>query len=119
MASIKRRPDGRWRARYRDPDGKEHAQHFDRKVDGERWLDQVRGDLVRGTYIDPDGARTVFQDYAETWQASQVHRHSTAVKTDVNLRLHVLPTFGEKRLGQIRQTDVQVWVRGLQDRLAA
>ena len=28
MASIKRRPDGKWRARYRDPSGKEHAAHF-------------------------------------------------------------------------------------------
>ena len=28
MASIKKRPDGRYRARYRDPDGREHARHF-------------------------------------------------------------------------------------------
>ena len=34
MASVKRRPDGVWRARYRDLDGREHAKHFARKVDG-------------------------------------------------------------------------------------
>ena len=39
MASITKRPDGRWRARYRDETGKEIAKHFDRKVDGQRWLD--------------------------------------------------------------------------------
>ena len=38
MASIKKRPDGRWRARYRDPDGRERAKHFARKVDAERFL---------------------------------------------------------------------------------
>jgi hypothetical protein len=43
MASVKRRPDGTWRARYRDPSGREHARHFPRRVDAERWLDGVRG----------------------------------------------------------------------------
>ena len=26
-----------YRARYRDDGGKEHARHFDRKVDAQRW----------------------------------------------------------------------------------
>jgi hypothetical protein len=30
MANIAKRPDGRWRARYRDSRGKEHARHFAR-----------------------------------------------------------------------------------------
>jgi hypothetical protein len=30
MANIAKRPDGRWRARYRDPRGEEHARHFAR-----------------------------------------------------------------------------------------
>jgi hypothetical protein len=38
VASVKRRPDGIWRARYRDAAGKEHARHFGRKVDAQRWL---------------------------------------------------------------------------------
>ncbi|HEX5771793.1 MAG TPA: hypothetical protein VFY11_12580 [Nocardioidaceae bacterium] len=37
MASrnIAKRPDGMWRARYRDEAGKEHSKHFRRKKDGE------------------------------------------------------------------------------------
>ncbi|WP_237841927.1 malate:quinone oxidoreductase [Cellulosimicrobium cellulans] len=35
MASIKRRPNGMWRARYRDEADKEHAKHFARKVDAQ------------------------------------------------------------------------------------
>ncbi len=41
MASIARRADGRWRARYRDGEGREHARHFARKIDAQRWLDSV------------------------------------------------------------------------------
>src|SRR4249920_2861348 len=33
MASVTKRPNGQWRARYRDSAGKEHARHFARKVD--------------------------------------------------------------------------------------
>jgi hypothetical protein len=42
MASIAKRPDGQWRARYRGPDGSEHSKHFGRRVDAQRWLDQER-----------------------------------------------------------------------------
>ena len=36
MASISKRENGQWRARYRDDAGKEHARHFARKVDAQR-----------------------------------------------------------------------------------
>lgn len=64
MASITRRPDGKWRARYRDEAGREHARHFDRKVDGQRWLDTVTASVVRGDYIDPKLGRTTVES---TW----------------------------------------------------
>lgn len=35
MANIAKRPDGRWRARYPDASGKEHARHFIRKIDAQ------------------------------------------------------------------------------------
>ena len=54
MASVKKRPDGKYRARYRDPQGKEHAQHFDRKLDADRWLDKMKSDMLRGVWVDPD-----------------------------------------------------------------
>ncbi len=59
MASISKRPDGRWRARYRDANGKEHAKHFDRKADAQRWVDEVTASIVTGRYVDPNagGAR--------------------------------------------------------------
>jgi hypothetical protein len=52
--SIARRPNGKWRARYRDETGHEHTRHFDRKVDAQQWLDQVTATVVTGTYADPN-----------------------------------------------------------------
>jgi hypothetical protein len=36
--NIQRRPDGKWRARYRDANHREHARHFPRKRDAEQLL---------------------------------------------------------------------------------
>lgn len=49
MAHIERRGPGRWRARYRGPDGKERSRTFDRKADAERFLVTVESDKLRGS----------------------------------------------------------------------
>ena len=113
MASIKKRDNGKWRARYRDAAGKEHARHFARKVDAQRWLDEVTTSVVTGQYVDPNAGRVTFRDYAEQWRAAQVHRESTAEQLERRLRLHVYPTFGDRPLGSNLPTEVQAWVRGL------
>lgn len=45
MGSIAKRPNGMYRARYRDEWGKEHSQHFNRKLDARRWLDDAGSPL--------------------------------------------------------------------------
>ncbi len=113
MASITKRPDGRWRARYRDAEGKEHAKHFDRKVDAQRWLDEVTAAMVTGRYVDPRAARMTFREYAESWRLAQVHRPSSAAHVETMLRLHAYPAFGNRQLGSIRPGEVQAWVKRL------
>jgi Site-specific recombinase XerD len=118
MASIKKREDGKWRARYRDDAKVEHAQHFATKRDAEQWLDNVRGDLARGDYIDPNAGKRTFGDYAKSWQAAQVHRPTTAAQLESHLKRHVLPTFENRALSSIRRSEVQAWVKGRADVLA-
>ncbi|HTT91628.1 MAG TPA: hypothetical protein VMF65_18895 [Acidimicrobiales bacterium] len=49
MPSIDRRPDGTYRARWREyPGGPQKTRHFERKREAENFLDGVRGDLVHG-----------------------------------------------------------------------
>ena len=63
MASIAKRPDGQYRARYRDEAGTEHSRHFDRKIDAQQWLDQVTAAVVTGQYVDPKSGRITFADF--------------------------------------------------------
>lgn len=118
MASIKRRPDGKWRARYRDGDGREHARHFDRKVDAQRWVTGQAAAVDVGAHIDPKAGRATFAEYAEHWRAAQVHRPTTRAYVETMLRRHALPHFGARSLASVRPSQVQAWVRGLTDVLA-
>lgn len=118
MASIAKRPDGRWRARYRDDAGREHARHFPRRVDAQRWLDEVTASIVTGQYVAPGAGRITFRAYAEHWRAAQVHRPSTAEQVERHLRNHAYPAFGDRPLDAIQRSDVQAFVKRLDDRLS-
>jgi hypothetical protein len=39
----------RYRARYRDPSGRQHERRFPRKIDAQRWLDEATSALVTRT----------------------------------------------------------------------
>jgi hypothetical protein len=101
MASIQKRPNGSWRARYKDPSGKERARHFDRKSDAQRWLDEMTTGLVTGAYVDPRAGRVLLRDYAELrWLTAQVHlRPNTQDLYRMHLKNHVLPAFGGRPNG--------------------
>lgn len=113
MANIQKRPNGKWRARYRDPNGKEHSRHFDRKVDAQRWLDEVTASVITGQYVDPRSAKKPFREFAEEWRRSQPHRPSTARAVEQHLRCHAYPVWEGRTLGGIKPGDVQKWVTGL------
>ncbi|NKY08981.1 tyrosine-type recombinase/integrase [Cellulomonas hominis] len=113
MASIKKRPDGRWRARYRDEAGKEHARHFDRKVDGQRWLDEVTASVLTGTYVDPAAGRVTFASFYGEWATRQVWEATTARAMDLAAGG---VTFGTVPLARLRSSHLEAWVKAMQTR---
>ena len=117
MASIARRPDGTYRPRYRDEHGKEHARHFKRKADAQRWLDEVTAAVQTGTYVDPKRARTTVGELADVWLAGKINLKPTsrARYADV-LKTHVLPRWGNVALIRVTHGDVQAWLSELSDR---
>ena len=110
MASIQKRPNGRWRARYKDADEREHARHFARKADAELWLAQVRADQLRGTYVDPRAGNVTLKEFSDAWLAAQGHRPGTKRLYERTMRLHVLPVLGQRPIASIRRTDIQALV---------
>ena len=118
MAHVEKRGQGRWRARYRGPDGLERSRTFDRKADAERFLTGIEHSKLAGTYVDPVAGRITLGAYAEEWLATRVHRASTSARVDSDLRVHILPHLGHRSLGSIRHTEVQGWVRSRSEMLS-
>jgi integrase len=110
MASIERRPDGKWRARWREyPGGPQRSKHLARKVDAERHLVEVQHRLLSGTYVDPVKARTTVRAYWTVWSARQPWRESSRSSITSVFEQHVLPAFGARPLGSVRRGDVEAW----------
>jgi len=112
MSSIDKQPNGHYKTRYRTPDGRSRAKTFGRKADAERFLTSVDHSKLTGAYIDPRGGKVTFGEYAARWREVQVHRPSTAVLLETNLRRHVLPFLGHRPLAAIRTSEVQAWAKG-------
>lgn len=109
MASINKRPDGRWRARYRDSAGREHAHHFARKVDGQRWLDAETAKLQTGSWVDPRTARLTVGEWCATWLAGYRTRKPSTVRMAEVHCAKITAAFGSRRLDSLRPSDVKAW----------
>lgn len=115
MASIQKRPDGKWRARYRDADGREHARHFGRKVDAQRWLDEVTAAIVTGAYVDPNAGKVTLDTFYEVWAKRQIWESGTRRAMDLSV---TSCTFKDDELAKIRRSHVEAWVKAMSATLA-
>lgn len=102
-----------WRARYRDLAGKEHARHFKRKADAQRWIDSVTTAVVTGTYVDPGRAAITVAAMADGWASNPGWTASTRARNESILRRHVLPRWGSTRLSSVDHEEVQRWATDL------
>jgi integrase len=110
MASLNKRPDGVWRARYRDEGGREHAKHFRRKVDAQRWLDEVTASVVTGGYVDPNAGTITFAGFFAEWSVRQVWAPGTVAA----MRLAAsCTTFADLPMKAIRRSHIEAWVKTL------
>lgn len=115
MASIKQRPNGKWRARYRDDDGREHAQHFDRKRDAQEWLNDVSTSRRTGSWVDPRTAKTTLEAFYAAWAPRQVWAPSTRRAMDLALDGC---TFKDVPFGKLRRSHAEAWVKAMDAKLA-
>lgn len=114
MASIKRREDGQWRARYRDATGKEHAKHFERKADGERWLHTEQSKVDRGNWSDPARGKVTVGDWSQRWLTAQLQlKPSTRQRYASILAMKIEPTWGNVSLASVSYAAVTEWVTAM------
>jgi integrase len=101
----------RWRARYRDPSGRERSKSFARKADAERFLVSVEDAKLRGAYVDPAAGKIAFSEWAERWfNTTAALRHTTRRDYRKLLDQQVLPAFASYSLAGIDALAVREWL---------
>ncbi len=114
MASIEKRENGRYYARWRTPEGKSRVKVFDRKRDAEDHLTTVRNAKLVGGYIDPSRARVKVGPWAEQWLADKANlTPKSRERYEGILSAHILPRWGDLPLSQVTHSEVQAWLSGL------
>lgn len=113
MASIQKRPNGKYRARYRDAAGKEHARHFDRKRDAEQWIATEVAAVATGTWTDPRAGAITWAEWAERWMESQTWAEGTRLAAQTAV---ASVPWREAKIRSVRPTQVQGWVTAERDR---
>jgi len=110
VASIQKRDNGRWRARYRDSAGREHARHFGRKVDAQPWLDKVTAAVVTDTYVDPRAGGITFGAFFAEWAARQVWTEGSRLSAQ---QAASSVTFARVPMRDLRPSHLQGWVKAM------
>jgi integrase len=117
FGSVRRLRSGRWQARYRTSDGRQHTapETFATKTEATRHLAQVETDLSRGQWSDPRLGRTTFAEWAARWEATTVTlRANTQAAYRNLLRRYLLPTFGPMPLADLDAMAVRAWLAKLE-----
>jgi integrase len=124
MAGSKRRfgevsklPSGRYRARYVGPDGARHSAPFtfQTKGDADAWLSLRRAEVIQQEW-EPPGSRRRTETlavYADAWLATRPLKPRTKALYASLLRVHILPTLGDRALPSITPVMVRSWYAGL------
>jgi integrase len=106
-----------WRARYPDPTRGGTAQierKFDTKREAERWLNEQKVAVQRGTHIDPSQASRRFADIVDAWRGTWIELEpKTKAGYDNMLNKHVLPRWRDAQIGAVSADSIQAWVNEL------
>ncbi|MCU1626089.1 MAG: hypothetical protein JWP64_1038 [Pseudonocardia sp.] len=113
MGFVDRTPEGRYRAYFRDPAGKQRSKTFRTKRDASAFLAEIETTKTRGTYVSPHAGRLAFGEHARRWMATWNTEITTAARDRSVMETHVLPRWGDVPLAKIDHIGLQEWVTQL------
>ena len=114
MASVKRRPDGKWRARYRDKAGVERAKHFDLKTEALDWIAEKTVQKNTGALVNEKKGRATLREFYADWSTKRLWADNT--RAAMNLAVSDC-TFADYPLNEITADDIDTWVTSMSTRL--
>lgn len=115
MGSIEKyetREGVRYRVRWRDENHRSKEKGgFKRKIDAELYDASVTVSRAKGDYVDPADSKALIADLGAAWLSAQQHLKPSSYRAqETAWRVHVLPAWGHRRVGEIRHSEVAAWV---------
>src|SRR3954452_13746343 len=101
-------PSGRFRGRYRGPDGR-HAKIFTTKADAWAWLATQQTDLLRGSWRPPAASQRTVGEYAEDYLVRNDLRESTRVLYAGLWRHHLAEPWSDVPVDEVTPAAVRSW----------
>ena len=110
MSTIRKKPSGRYEARYRDPAGRLRGKTFTTKRTAQAFLDQIGTEIVNHTWRDPSMGKIRLNEYTAWWLENRPDlRPRTHVLYEGLLRLHIEPALGQCRFENLTTAAVREW----------
>lgn len=101
----------RWRVSWREPDGRQRTESFDRKNDAFALADSINTAFLGGVLKPKENTQHTFDEAADGWLASKVDvKASTLNRAKRELKSYLEPRWGGTLLSTIDTTAVQTWV---------
>lgn len=124
FGSIRKTSAGRFQVRYTAPDGTQRKgpHTFETKRAAAAYLAEIRSELHRGGWLDPDRWMPTMDEYFEVYQSARIGRKGGAIRETTRAlsadqyKRFLQPVFGARRLDSIRPSDVNRWHASLPDR---
>ncbi|MGW1677822.1 tyrosine-type recombinase/integrase [Saccharopolyspora sp. NPDC002376] len=113
MGFVNSTPGGKWRANWRDPEGKQRAKTFRTKREANTFLAQMETQKAQGSYVSPHAGRVLFGEHAQRWMDTWNVEATTAARDTSIMRTHVLPQWGAWSLSKVDHLAVQAWITEL------
>ncbi|GIH91181.1 tyrosine-type recombinase/integrase [Planobispora siamensis] len=115
---VRQLPSGRWQARYKGPDDIDRAapETFATKRDAEVWLTKKEAEILAEDWTNPDLGKISFKEYGSDWVNERPGlRPKTVQLYEGLLRIHLVPTFGNQAVNEIKAAHVRKWRKKLLD----
>ena len=113
--NIFKRKDGRWEGRYIK--GHEDGKVIYGYVFGKSYSEAKRkkSEAIAALKLNISKVNPIFKDIAVQWlnELREIRKNSTIAKYEAQLRNHIIPKFGNKRIDKITNEDLRIFSNNL------
>jgi integrase len=105
----------KWVATFIDESGV-YSKSFDDVDSANKWIARAELASEDGRPIDAESARATFKEFVGDWKKSKLDISGKTLGTyNSQLKLYLIPSFGERKLTSITTADIKKWVASLVD----